>query len=474
MRTGLRYAQIISLLGVIGLSEAATRSLYGDTVDVTAELRELLTTKDRVVFDRASDRGAIIAFYRDRQFSRLWIDKGKLSPRAQQLGEYLAHAGDDGLEPRDYAIENPLSAPLAQTELRMTAAVIRYARDVTHGRIENSAFNREIDYRREPFMAANVLSRIESTSNIADAMGDFRPQQTVYRALRSKLATLREQQRNGAAADENEIKAILANLERWRWMPRDLGTNHVMVNIPAYGLEVIRNGSKVWSTKIVVGGRSTATPLLSASMTSITLNPIWNVPRSIVESEYRLLFKNDPDFAESIKMRSVVDRDGRLHMYQLPGEMNALGQLRFNFPNQFAIYQHDTPEKYLFAEQVRAISHGCIRVEYPLTYAELLLAIAAPARGYSKERLYGLLDGQERNIDFEQSIPIHLSYQTAVVDEAGRLARFDDPYGYDDRVLSLLERPRSALVTVQPAPAKPAGWAKWRGQIARWFKHLGL
>ena len=205
-------------------------------------------------------------------------------------------------------------------------------------------------------------------------------------------------------------------------MPRDLGETYVMVNIPDFTLRVVHDGKLVWKTKVVVGKPNMPTPLLSAEMKFITVNPTWNVPPSIIQNEYLPALQQDPQAMERIGLKVEQNRDGTIRIYQPPGDRNALGRIRFNFPNKFLVYQHDTPDKYLFAHDKRAYSHGCMRVENPLKYGEVLLGLALPNEHYTAERLQKMFGGSEININFPTGIPDHLTYQTAFVDDAGTLA----------------------------------------------------
>src|SRR5207253_8862168 len=165
------------------------------------------------------------------------------------------------------------------------------------------------------------------------------------------------------------------------------GSAHVIVNQPDFTLKVMHDGAQVWTTRIVIGKPSMPTPLLSETMKFITVNPTWNVPPSIVHNEYLPALAQDPTVLQRMGLRLTYNRDGSIHIYQPPGEGNALGRLRFNFPNRFLVYQHDTPDKQLFAHDARAYSHGCMRVQDPPKYAEVLLSIANPKEGWTAEKL---------------------------------------------------------------------------------------
>ena len=263
---------------------------------------------------------------------------------------------------------------------------------------------------------------------------------------------------NGPKQDR-AADVILANMERWRWLPRDLGKTHVVVNIPDFTLKVVSNGATVWTTRIVTGqpGQK-ATPLLSETMKYITVNPTWNVPPSIINNEYLPALQQDPGALERIGLKLEHNRDGTVRIYQPPGERNALGRIRFNFPNKFLVYQHDTPDKNLFARDTRAFSHGCMRVQNPDKYAEVLLSLANPKDGYSVDRLHRMYGTGETDIHLQTPIPVHITYQTAYVDDAGKLVIRGDVYGRDARYFAVMkgDEHRVADIAVENREANAA------------------
>jgi len=174
-------------------------------------------------------------------------------------------------------------------------------------------------------------------------------------------------------------------------------------------------------------------------MKFITVNPTWNVPPSIVAREYMPALQQDPTVLERMGLRVSTNPDGTVHISQPPGEANALGRLRFNFPNKFLVYQHDTPNKNLFALDKRALSHGCMRVQDPVKYAEVLLSIVRPGEGYTEDRIRKMFGQSELDIQFPKFMPVHLTYQTAFVDEAGNLQFREDVYGRDKALLTILK-----------------------------------
>jgi L,D-transpeptidase YcbB len=244
---------------------------------------------------------------------------------------------------------------------------------------------------------------------------------------------------NGNRSDDQN--SLIASMERWRWLPRDLGNTYVIVNIPNYTIDVVRGGASIWKDRVVVGAADTATPLLSDILRSVTVNPGWNVPPSLVE-QYRADLAKDPKALEGTGIKLTRASDGSIQMYQPPGENNVFGRLRFNLSNRTDIALQDTADnKHLFAHTRRAYSHGCIRLQDPTKLAEILLNIGQPGRGYTQERIRALWGGSEVDIQLSPSIPVHITYQTVFVDEPGNLQIREDIYGYDRRLLTALTSP---------------------------------
>src|SRR3954468_7138990 len=262
---------------------------------------------------------------------------------------------------------------------------------------------------------------------------------------------------------ERDDQIIIANMERWRWVPRDMGKAHVVLNIPDYTLQVYNHGASIWKTRVVVGKPGThATPLLSETMKFITVNPTWNVPPSIVYNEYLPALQQDPTVLKRMGLNLSQNPDGSVHISQPPGEANALGRIRFNFPNKFLVYQHDTPDKHLFAKEERAFSHGCMRVQNPDQYAATLLGITMPEKGYTPEKIRSMYGHSEIDIKFPTAIPVNITYQTAFVDDGGKLQLRKDIYGRDAAMLSILRGGKgrdleNMVARSQPSYSRPAG-----------------
>jgi murein L,D-transpeptidase YcbB/YkuD len=260
---------------------------------------------------------------------------------------------------------------------------------------------------------------------------------------------------------DRQIDTVIVNMERWRWLPRQLGAAslgnaYVILNIPDFTLKVMQNGAQVWATRVVTGKPGQhATPLLTETMKFITVNPTWNVPPSIIYNEYLPALQQDPTVLQRMGLRLERASDGSIHISQPPGEANALGRIRFNFPNKFLVYQHDTPDKNLFAKEERAFSHGCMRVQNPDQYASTLLNIVMPNERYTPEKIRSMYGHSEIDLKFPTPLPVNITYQTAFVDDSGKLQIRKDIYGRDATMLSLLKGGRTRDLENMVARAQP-------------------
>jgi murein L,D-transpeptidase YcbB/YkuD len=250
---------------------------------------------------------------------------------------------------------------------------------------------------------------------------------------------------NVTAADR--VRQIEINLDRWRWLPRDLGERHVIVNIAGFSLDVIEAGSPVLSMRVVAGKPTSSTPMFSGLMTHIVLNPSWTVPPGILKKEVLPRAARDPGYLARQNMEMTPDGGVR----QRPGPNNALGKVKFLFPNRFNVYLHDTPSRSLFSRAVRTFSHGCIRVEKPLDLAEYLLK-EDPA--WTREKIEKAMGkGRESWVKIPNPLPVHLAYWTAWVDAAGVTQFRKDVYGRDTPLYTATSDP-SAKKAEEGSPAK--------------------
>lgn len=274
-----------------------------------------------------------------------------------------------------------------------------------------------------------------------------------------EIAVKKFQSRHGLAVDgavgpntyeelnipaERRRQQILLNLERWRWLPHNWTDNHIVVNTAAFSLNAHR-GKENLSMKVIVGKDYQKTPVFSEKMVYIEINPYWNVPRSIAVKELLPKIKNNPGYLArhnyqiisgdgvinpwQVDWNSVNSRNFRWRIRQRPGPKNALGFIKFMFPNRFNVYMHDTPDRHLFQRARRAFSHGCIRVEKPVEMAVLILR---DNPGWTRERIEQAIQaGKRRVINVESDWMVHVLYWTSWVDDYGQLQYCPDIYDRD-------------------------------------------
>lgn len=242
---------------------------------------------------------------------------------------------------------------------------------------------------------------------------------------------------SGPSLAEQEA-GLIANMERWRWLPADLGERHIVVNVPEFHLRLFEAGQVAHETRVIVGKPETQTPIFSETMTYLVVNPSWTIPPTIMRKEILPALAADPDYAAKKGYRVIRHSNGRISVQQPPGERNALGFLKFMFPNQHAVYLHDTPKRNLFSATRRAFSYGCVRVDQPFKLADKVLEGDGK---WTQERLRALIGKGERTVFLSRPLPVHLTYFTLSIDEKGELQTFEDLYGLDRRVRAALGLP---------------------------------
>ena len=289
-----------------------------------------------------------------------------------------------------------------------------------------------------------------------------------------------------------EIERILINMERWRWLPVQLGKLYVWDNVPEALTRVVKDGKIIHSDRIIVGQPTWPTPSFSADMKMVVFHPTWGVPdgikvkelapilrkssggglfglfgggysaESVLEAyQLRAYINGHQVDANSIDWNSVDIRS--VSFQQPPGPKNPLGDVKFMFPNKHDVYMHDTPERNLFVKSFRALSHGCMRVEHPRRLVAVLLA---EDKGWSETKVGSLFNGDSQEVQLSTHIPVHVTYFTAMVDYEGKLRTFGDLYGLDDRVGAALFGRKVRFQTPQYDDGTVAsGQQDMRGQV---------
>jgi murein L,D-transpeptidase YcbB/YkuD len=388
---------------------------------------------------------------------------------------------------------------LAEFDARLTAGLLAFGRDVAVGRQSGTRYWKS--QRKSPDLVAALTASMDDPSKFVDAV---RPPHQEYAGLQKAMDDLTGQREKGgwvkvpsaqstselrqrlqasghlqeggdltaavksfqelhslAATGvvdkptlaimnvplEARIEQVAINLQRWRWMPDDLGERHFFVNIPHFHLVARESGKPVMDIRVVVGKPGNQTPIFSEDMETVVFSPYWNIPDTIAEGETAPAVARDPSYLAKqgieilrvgspgeVVSASDVNWDNRdalkgLAFRQKPGAGNALGYVKFLFPNVHNVYLHDTPADSLFVKPGRAFSHGCVRVEEPEALAKYVL------RGYSEwddQSIFAAMRaGVEKHVRLKTKIPVHIAYFTAWVDEKGGLHFQPDIYGYD-------------------------------------------
>ena len=409
--------------------------------------------------DWRAARRAIAAFYAARFYEPVWVGEDGLTEKGQAVLSQLERARDDGLDLSAFALARDLGQGLgpdaiAEAETTIAAAVVTYAEQATGSRVPPSRlwpFVFPALNRADPGAA---LAETAAAADPAERLADFNPPQKGYRELREELERLdgaapvaasrrglvagRIRTASISAAFEpgwrsRQRAAVLANMEMWRWEPRDMGEERIEVNIPDFSVSALEGDRVIFQSRVIVGKPETPTPIFSAVMRYVLINPAWLVPDSIIKKE--MMSKLGALSRHGYEVRTV---GGRLTVRQLPGDDNALGRIAFMFPNDHAIYLHDTPARELFDEETRAFSHGCVRVEDPVSLAALVLG--GESRKWTAERIEAAFGDKERTVFLPKPLPVHIEYFTEFFDEFGELEERPDVYGLTRKVEGMLAR----------------------------------
>lgn len=456
------------------------------------------------------EREALAAFYAQAEHPLAWAQDGTFSPAAMGAIARLKAADEDGLDATAYPLpdlklrKDATPAQWAEADLKLSASVIRYARDARGGRIEPSSLSKLVTPKLAIPNADDVLKTVALATDANTALASYNPPHAGYRALKERLSELRASHpsqpsvrvpkgptlrvgmkdprvpliraRFNLTDDENRTiyderlasavaafqkekglptngiltpqtvaalsgpslvqqeAALIANMERWRWLPEDLGERHIMVNVPEFRLQLTEDDKVVYEARVIVGKEQSQTPIFSEDMKYLVVNPSWTIPPSIMKKEILPALANDPDYAAK-KGYKIIRRGDHISVQQPPGERNALGFLKFMFPNQHAVYLHDTPNRNLFSAAKRAFSHGCVRVDKPFALAQEIMGEDGK---WNEQKLRSLIGKGERTVFLPKPLPVHLTYFTLAADEKGGLKSFPDLYGLDQKVRTAL------------------------------------
>jgi murein L,D-transpeptidase YcbB/YkuD len=440
----------------------------------------------------------VLSFYLNRDFHAAWTDPADIF----LVRSTLAQAWDQGLRPLDYAVRGEPGT--SQFDLALTTALIRYASDVRTGRLRPSIY-KDAMLPAQNFDFAPALARALARHRLVTLLDSLPPARSqyqrlvgalaFYRALAShggwpavtgeqqlgyrlmiedpslmgqvpsapqdlQAALMRYQERNGLVPDGKlgadtlhelnvpvtmRIRQIIANMERWRWMPAEIERRRLEVNVPDQSLDLMDGDYIALHSKVIIGKKTTPTPIARTVAISVIANPAWDIPDDIAARQFLPQLKRDANYLAKRNM-SLIDAppdaavdwrkvSGGHLPYQLrepPGPDNALGRMMFDMPNPFDVYIHDTPGKALFQKPMREFSNGCIRTEQIDRLVRLAL-------GDDTALDDALQSGETRTLPLARALPVYLLYWTAITNEDGSVGFRPDRYGRDSLLLARLD-----------------------------------
>lgn len=398
----------------------------------------------------------VATFYRQEQFPTIWTQEHQFTAQLPALQKLIAESYMDGLNPNRYHADIIQSLQQGQDyddildyELLLSDAYLTLMGDLANGLVNPRVTQPEWN---APAVKDDVLAGLFAQGiiqhDIVKAVHDINDNDPRYQMLKRAYVTLLDQQSLLGQSNEltNQLNNLAINMERVRWMPQSLGDSYILVNIPAFQVEMLRDGVPVYQAKTIVGKPSRPTPAFINHVQHIVMAPTWTVPPTIMQKDkLPRLRKNPAAFDGSFEVitpggqrvaPSSIDWSNGSAGYTLrqkSGARNALGRIKFLFPNRHAIYLHDTPSKSLFKRKTRAYSSGCVRIENPLELANVLLqgtqwtpqSIKAATRGSG-----------ERWVDPAQQIPIYLVYWTTWLNSQGHVETLRDIYHHDKPLLT--------------------------------------
>jgi L,D-transpeptidase YcbB len=434
---------------------ASPAAALGDPVvaAIRAKLADPTAAKDA----HPGDLTALTEFYASRGGPALWVTEMGFSANGQQVLFEIEKADAWGLDPASFIL--PRSDALtatpqaeAEAELALDLAILKYARYARGGRFtpaKVSALFDQVPPLRDP---KAVLAEIAAAEAPDAYLRSLHPKHEQFQRLREALLKARgggSEEGEKPAADGRDIKRILINMERWRWMPEELGNTYVLQNSAAFMLYVIKDNKTIYTDKTLVGTIGYATPIFTSPMTTIVFNPDWNAPETVVKEnilpalqskKFSILkthklfvsYNGQPVDATRVDWNRV---NGLAYTFsQKAGPHNNLGKIKFLYPNRHTVYMHDTlpVRKKYFKKPVRVIGHECVRMEKPDKFAAVLLA---ESNGVTEARVKELWNGgNNASVALERKFPVHMVYFTAVAADDGKVETFADVYGLDRKL----------------------------------------
>lgn len=418
---------------------------------VVAIIRDKLTDQEIKEEADPEDLAALEAFYRAWGDPPVWVTDMGFTARGQAALFEIAKADEWGLEAKAFALPDAGALPKdeeaqALAEIKLDLAILKYARYARGGRHDPPEVSDLLDQTPPLRDPKTVIAEISAADAPATYLQSLHPSHEQFARLREALLKKRKDE----DAKTTNIRRIIMNMERWRWMPEDLGSIYVWLNTPDFMLYVVKDGETIFEDKTLVGTIGYPTPVFTADMKTVVFNPDWVAPPSVLEDKlwpalkrkyYNILKSNK--LLVSYKGKPVDPRKinwSRVNIHnftfrQRSGPKNVLGKAKFLYPNKHIVYMHDTLpyRQKIFEEDKRAIGYGCVRMKSPRRLAEILLENDEewPADEV-KDKVKELWDkGVDRAVTIEKEILVHTTYFTVMVDDQGKVSTFEDLYGLD-------------------------------------------
>lgn len=476
------------ILQSVAFAQEDYSSLFSTPVEssINREISNIINLKQNTLLNRpnfeyrAED---IDALYKANNYAPLWLNSPQSEKNITDVLALLSNAQVQGLNTEDYSVSLlqqklpfiQLLKPDSYNELALydtalTVSLVRFLHDVHYGRVSPRSLNFKIKLRTQKSLdLPQIIKTALNEGHVTELGLKVEPNLQQYRQLREALAAYRvpeikteseEKPRKKSKKQpvnnfERVVKIELA-MERLRWLPEMNSSKTIIVNIPAFQLWGIdeTNPANSINLNVVVGkAEKTPTPIIMADMNSVEFMPYWNVPPSILKKEIMPKLANNPSYLAGQNMEVVSLKNGGMRVRQRPGGKNALGRLKFIFPNPDGVYLHDTPSKSYFSRSRRDFSHGCVRVQNP---SQLAKFVFKNQESWSEEKLASMLESnQHRQVSLNTTIPVLFFYSTAFFEQGDKLKFYNDIYGHDAALLATLSKvsdiPDSAFIASEKA-----------------------
>ncbi len=437
---------------------------------IRAKLAELRKTSS------SAELAALEAFYNGRG-EALWMTDMGFSGGALAAIDEMLRADDWGLSSAAFDLPPAGNLPkspdeAAANEIKLDLAILKYARYARGGRTDPASLNKLFGVAPTLGDPKTVLVEIAGDEAPDAYLRSLHPKHEQFQRLHQALLKARSGSEAGAKAN---MQKLIVNMERWRWMPEDLGSLYLWLNVPSFTVYVYKDGKSIYSDKIVVGELKYATPMFSADLKSVVFNPEWTVPPTIVREnllpnlrggggwfgggntaildQHELKVKYNGRFVDPSSIDWNHVNMGAISFVQAPGPNNVLGKVKFVYPNPYSVYMHDTIKVGLFDTDMRAEGHNCPRVYKPAKIAAVVLAADQNMPQDQVDKL--LAEGSNTAISIQHHVPVHTTYFTATVDDDGKLQTYADVYKLDGVVAAaILGKEARADAVADNAPAK--------------------